>query len=808
MPRLSTTAHGGGERQNLAIESQSDQSCGRSESAALARYRGATEFRRSDAHRRLALLLGLSLALVLHLPGVAALAAQGPPAHSTRIERLASLGRLWAAIREFHPWLAYRPVAWDRALAAAIPRVSAATDRAAYRAVVADMLAALSDPVTRLEPNSASTAAPSEGDPDPRSWWIADSVLVVSLRNPADFGDFNRTIDRLTAIADTIRRARRVIFDLRASARGEGFDWALGESGIPSLFAPAPARAPDQRGRLHAGVPPENGNTSGGYFSGFYTVNGAIVPPGDSAAGDRAAVLLVNERSAIPEALLALHSAGRARIVAEGGITDAGVVRTYEWTMPESLHVTIRLTELMLAGERLASLADTVVTRSSGPGTAEAGLAAAVGAFAPRARPLRLGSPEWPVPRAATGDTAKAAVYPALPYRLLAAFRIWAVGQYFFPYRDLMNEGWDRVLAETITRLEAARDPVEYGLALAEMAAHLHDSHVRVTSPSLEAALGTAGAPVYVRMIEGQPVISHFTNDTLARRGGAQVGDVILSVDGEDAWARMRRLARYISASTPGALERVAAIRLSRGVAGTSVRLRVRRAGGVVRELELTRARDFEMTGRRGPLFRILPGNIGYADLGRLPASQVDSMFDRLRDTRAIIFDMRGYPFGTAWPIAPRLTRADMPVAARFARPNPMTPDTTERATVEFTQALDHTDKWRYLKPTVMLIDERTISQAEHTGLFLEAANGTKFIGSPTTGANGDVTVIALPGGVTMSFTGQAVRHADGRQLQRIGLVPDVLVRPTIAGVRAGRDEVLKRAVRYLGGTRPGQPSR
>jgi C-terminal processing protease CtpA/Prc len=107
-----------------------------------------------------------------------------------------------------------------------------------------------------------------------------------------------------------------------------------------------------------------------------------------------------------------------------------------------------------------------------------------------------------------------------------------------------------------------------------------------------------------------------------------------------------------------------------------------------------------------------------------------------------------------------------------------------------------------------MLIDERTISQAEHTGLFLEAANGTKFIGSPTTGANGDVTVVALPGGVTMSFTGQAVRHADGRQLQRVGLVPDVPVRPTIAGIRAGRDEVLERALRYLKTVLPAEAGR
>jgi hypothetical protein len=44
-----------------------------------------------------------------------------------------------------------------------------------------------------------------------------------------------------------------------------------------------------------------------------------------------------------------------------------------------------------------------------------------------------------------------------------------------------------------------------------------------------------------------------------------------------------------------------------------------------------------------------------------------------------------------------------------------------------------------------MLIDDRAISQAEHTGLFFEAAAGTVFIGTPTAGANGDVTRSSCP---------------------------------------------------------------
>ena len=38
----------------------------------------------------------------------------------------------------------------------------------------------------------------------------------------------------------------------------------------------------------------------------------------------------------------------------------------------------------------------------------------------------------------------------------------------------------------------------------------------------------------------------------------------------------------------------------------------------------------------------------------------------------------------------------------------------------------------------------------------------------------------------------------NGAQLQQVGIQPHILVRPTLAGVRAGRDAVLERALRHL----------
>jgi len=44
-------------------------------------------------------------------------------------------------------------------------------------------------------------------------------------------------------------------------------------------------------------------------------------------------------------------------------------------------------------------------------------------------------------------------------------------------------------------------------------------------------------------------------------------------------------------------------------------------------------------------------------------------------------------------------------------------------------------------------------------------------------------------------ITGIGVFYPDRRPTQRIGIVPDLVVRPTIAGIREGRDEVLEAGV-------------
>jgi C-terminal processing protease CtpA/Prc len=397
------------------------------------------------------------------------------------------------------------------------------------------------------------------------------------------------------------------------------------------------------------------------------------------------------------------------------------------------------------------------------------------------------------------------APYPSTGYRILAAVRVWGTIHLFYPYKSLIGENWDDQLRAALPAVEDARDALGYAKAIAAFAAHIHDTHVGIVSAALRPFAGAVPIGAAARLIEDQLVITRIA-DSSSALAGLRVGDVVVSVDGEPIEQRIARLTPYLAASTPQAMRFRLQSTLLSGPSAAPALLVVRGATDGDRTLSVPRSASFALLlqkHRTGSIIRILPGNVGYIDLDRLPATMVDSAFRVLAGTRAIVFDDRGYPLGTAWPIAPRLNiHGDGTTAARFKRLIVPSPDTTRTMTFDFDQPIPPAQGVaKYAGRTVMLVDERTISQAEHTGLFFEAANGTTFVGSPSMGANGDITNFTIPGSITITFTGHDVRHADGRQLQRVGLQPQVPVSPTIAGIRAGRDEVLETALKYVGGT-------
>ena len=735
---------------------------------------------------------------------------------NVRVERLASLGRLWGTVKYFHPD-APRHAAWDSAVLRAIPLVNRARSSGEFAAAVGTMLATLGDPATHLlEGSRSEAAADTKRLPDePLLRWLADSTLVIRFTALGDLNDYPLVFARLDTAGQAVGQARRVVLDMRGNEKARS-DADVGElqmyleggwvgPGFEQFLVSAPVPRPAERVRMHSGFAPNRGTTSGGYYSGFFTkTSGPIIPA--AGAVERPLAIIVDRHSDIPSVLPALHAAGKAIVVADGGVPYSVLGGSTIVDLGDSLRARVRLGAPADPAHGLVPDAVVPARRPADTDSADdPALAAALALLEAPAR-REAAEPARGAAPAVVTDPAELAYddvsYPSSPLRVLAAYRWWNAIYYFYPYIGLTGEDWDALLPSFISELEVARDSTAYALAVAGMVRRLHDSHGFVDSPVLSAHYWGADVPAMVRVIEGRPVVTTILDPVLSE-AGLRVGDILLSIDGENAMHRLQRADLPSATSTPQARNMLAAALLLLGDSGSTAVLTVQGADGSERTVRTARGNlTREMRARRhahaDSVMRLLPGGIGYADLTRLTVAQVDTMFERFANTRAIIFDMRGYPRGTAWAIAPRLADRPGKAAALFRRPLRLSPDTLDRSVTSFVQTIPLTDKPRYTGRTVMLIDERAVSQSEHTGLFFEAANGTVFIGSPTAGANGDVTNVVLPGGIVANFTGHDVRHADGRQLQRVGLIPHVSVEPTIAGIRAGRDEVLEAAVHYL----------
>lgn len=387
--------------------------------------------------------------------------------------------------------------------------------------------------------------------------------------------------------------------------------------------------------------------------------------------------------------------------------------------------------------------------------------------------------------------------YPSEEVRLLALFRFWNMTQYFFPSRDMMDRDWVARLPELVPVFQRAANATEYHLAVAEMTASINDAHAATLSAVLSDYWGRRYVPVQLRLIQERTVVTRAL-EGLLRGADIRVGDVVTHIDGVPTEVRRAAMKRWVCASNDASLERNVHTYMGH-TNNARVTLSILRDGEEAIRVEVDSASSTEYSTELAaittPTWSILPGNVGYVHMGRLVQSDVALAMAALKNTRAIIFDVRNYPNSTMYEVANYLA-ASQPFA-KFLVPSLLQAGTFEWSKTYTTGIGLPPAPFTYTGRTVVLADQETQSHAEFTVMALQAT-GALVVGSQTAGADGNVCLIKLPGGVSTYFSGLGVFYPDGRPAQRIGIVPDIVAVPTIRGVREGRDEVLETAIQRV----------
>ena len=733
------------------------------------------------------------------------------PNEVERVRRVEALGRLWGSIQQYHPRLTSNSPEWDEAFALAAEKIWNAPSSQVSLLALDDLLATLKDPSThRVQPKGKSLVdLPTALKPFS---WLEEGVLLVHLN------DFPRLWDRpqnaAPVLLPEIEKASKIIFDLRPPKR-ERKEQGLGASswlvdGLFEIILPylteQPIHLPGERSRMSLGTPPPDNPTSSTYSAGVFIRQGQLIKP--MARKAKRTVFLVNDEAHISSGVLTLQRSGSARIVTEGDPNLDWSAEVVEATVFEDKKVEFRVSELVFSDGTSGAYADACAEASAftdlrAPAVAKAIEVLKIESYSSP----RTGQVGLLVPEASAAERGQGGQYPDLGHRLLAAVKFWAAVDGFFAYPHLLDSPWEGILQDQLAQFAQAKNELEYQQSVARLVARIQDSHGTLTQafPSahpleIDKYLGETPIAVVVQVVDGKVAVTSIGDPTL-EKAGLKIGDVIVAVNGEAIAARMSRISPFLAASTPQRRGFRVANRAMFGPSDQEAVLLLQRGGGKPFEVRFNRraSQPARISRRTGEVYRVLPGNIGYLDLDRIKPQDVDQAYNLLKNTVAVVFDMRGYPVTGSWMVPNRFVAKPNTVAATFRLPVLMIRNGKRVVNwMEMDQKTTTIGNPPYGGKVVMLMDEGSQSSAEHMGLHLEAGNNATFIGSPTSGANGNITYVYLPGNLKTVFTGLDTRHGNGDQLQRKGLQPLVLVRPTLKGLAEGRDEVLERALKFV----------
>lgn len=736
-----------------------------------------------------------------------------PPAaasDSAGIARLMRLSYVWHLASLHHPAVAVRGAPLDSAFIRAVTLVRRADDPALLELAYTRLLASLGDPLTRVERDREPAAsAPGRVVTTTNAERTGDSILVLQLPSATRYEE-SAAVGVRQALADV---PSRVVLDLRTAGPGanaDSIDAFVARTQLAERLASVPFTISGVRVRRVGGAREDAGRWT--FDDSWLGRDGALVTPINPAA--RRIVVLANEHTVMPRAVLGLLATGRATLVAEGEVRDDALVPSVRIPIGAGLVVRLRTGELLHADGSGGLVPDTVVAPTAAPTDSAPALRTAVamlrsGRFV---RASRLASVR---PRASLPGYYDTDPYPFMGSRVLAGARVWSAMRARHAHRDLYDDDIDDVFERALPRLEAARYATEYASALVSFTSSFDDAQVTLRGATVDTALGVASLPFRVRWADGRAVITDVVGTEEVRSLDIRAGQEVVAVDGYPipAWLQERR--RAVSAPNDWSRTHQMAVLMSRGAPGASL-VRLRDVTGRERQLNVPRRTETvpllaQVERPWQPAAIPLANGITYLDVNRLTEQTVADALQRHRSARAWVLDLRGALADTSTvgaTVLQAVRKREVAVVARELHRYQSAPCLTLSLREQAAQCPDERETrsrvsrgdtaGHFAGRLVALVDERTSGAMERLALQLEATTDITFIGSSTAGSPAEAVDVPLPGGLVLGVPTAELRRSDGSQWQRVGLAPVVDARLTLRSYRSGTDDVLQRAQEWL----------
>lgn len=383
---------------------------------------------------------------------------------------------------------------------------------------------------------------------------------------------------------------------------------------------------------------------------------------------------------------------------------------------------------------------------------------------------------------------------------MLGLFRFWNIYEYYSPNVEITTEDWDIVLKQAIPKIANVENYKSYVKTIAEVVAKTGDAHTVVIDQEkvLYYYYGEYFLPCDIKIVENQVVV------TQVKESEKQLlaGDILLRIDGMSLEDRIEEQKKYHALPEENKiLNQLKSTLLQSKGEKADIQILRDDERKTIQINTLKYQYEYE-----NPLPNAImdPYNIGYIDPSNLEQGDLEKLMKEFKNTDGLIVDLRYYPSTAITYLLNEYINPDQKVFASISFPNQAIPGAfCHQEMVSGSGTLKEQENdirtfEPYMGKVILLMDEGTQSQSEFTIMSLRQAPNTTVLGNPSIGADGNITIVKLPGTIQFPISGLGVYTPKGEQTQRCGLQPDVECYQTIDGILSGKDELVEKAIELI----------
>jgi len=394
---------------------------------------------------------------------------------------------------------------------------------------------------------------------------------------------------------------------------------------------------------------------------------------------------------------------------------------------------------------------------------------------------------------------------PKHPKKMLASFDVvWSTVKKEHYDPKLGGVDWKKARKQFRPLVKKAKSEEEGRKLMNDMLRLLHQSHLQV----FPASAFNSGTSIYspgidLRILDGQAIVTHVEANSPAAEAGVAPGWETIKIDGKDVAPIIKNFekqnvsnarkasncAKTILAMTMGKSDLPVEIEFHDGLDTKTIKLnRIELRGrrqDASKDMTLNMMYFWVDTTKTAEGIRIIKFNTWFYP------EEIDKAFAEIMaegKAKGYIIDLRGNTGGNTTEIAGWFIKEEgLSLAQEVLRMKRLSH-----------RVLIFPRRGATDAPLAILVDCSSGSMSEIFAGGMQELGRAKIFGQNTNGSVLTSIVIRLPNGDGFQFPVANSLTPSGKQLEGVGVVPDVVVAPTRSELLAGKDPVMERAIAWI----------